>query len=293
MTIGIVGAGPVAQAMGYLLRKGGQPVVAISSRNSTHASDAARFIGGVRSVPVNDLPHLASHILIATSDIAIPLVATQLAELQWSGTVLHFSGGAGLPVLNPLRGNGSSGGVLHPLQTITSREQGLTALRGICFALAGDSEAVAFARELVATLEGRALDIAAERLSTYHAGAVMASNALTACLDAAVSLLGQAGVDRKTALEALEPLSRTALENAFRIGPEAALTGPVARGDIATIRAHLTNIGGQPSPATDLYKYIGTYLVDLARRRGGDPASLDTLAELFDGLMSTGSSDGQ
>ena len=141
------------------------------------------------------------------------------------------------------RTEGVACGMLHPLQTIMTPEQGVSSLADATFGLVGrrrgDPE---WADEIVEMVTGRAaarsLRIDADRLSYYHAGAVMASNALMAVLDAAMILLAHAGVERDDALRAIGPLARTSLQNALASGPQAALTGPVVRGDAATVAAH-------------------------------------------------------
>ena len=134
--------------------------------------------------------------------------------------------------------------MLHPLQTIVSADQGVKSLADATFGVSGDRDAIRWADEIVEIVRrvtggrGRSLYIDADRLSYYHAGAVMASNALVAALDAAVILLAHAGIEREAALRAVGPLARTTLDNALESGPQAALTGPIVRGDAATVAAH-------------------------------------------------------
>ena len=96
----------------------------------------------------------------------------------------------------------------------------------------------------------------------------MAGNAVVAAIDAAVVLLGAAGVDRNTALQAIHPLCLTSAQNALDIGPEAALTGPVQRGDAETIRAHTAALADSPAYVADFYRASGHALLAIARRRG-------------------------
>ena len=96
----------------------------------------------------------------------------------------------------------------------------------------------------------------------------MAGNAVVAAIDAAVVLLGAAGVDRNAALQAIRPLCLTSAQNALEIGPEAALTGPVQRGDAETIRVHTAALADSPAYVADLYRASGHALLEIARRRG-------------------------
>ena len=154
------------------------------------------------------------------------------------GIALHTSGAHGPMLLDALAVRGVSCGVLHPLQTIADAERGVAALRGASFGIGGADAAVEWAEEVVAAAGGVALRIRDTGFASYHAGAVMAGNAVVAAIDAAVVLLGAAGVDRRAALQAIRPLCLTSAQNALDIGPEAALTGPVQRGDADTIRTH-------------------------------------------------------
>ena len=122
--------------------------------------------------------------------------------------------------------------------------------------------------------DGRSLHIDADRSSYYHAGAVMASNALMAVLDAAMILMAHAGVGRDAALRAIGPLARTSLQNALASGPQAALTGPVARGDAATVAAHTEALRSVEPTVAKLYEASAMHLLQLARQRGLSDASV-------------------
>jgi predicted short-subunit dehydrogenase-like oxidoreductase (DUF2520 family) len=288
--VAIVGAGAVAQALGHLLAAGGEPVVALASRTRERAEQAARFIGAGRAsgapvqvVSVAELPRLASRVLIAVSDRAVEQVAAELVTGGMrSGAALHTCGAKGPDALNALRNAGVACGVLHPLQTIVTPEQGVASLAGATFGMSGDAEALEWGGEiarLVGGPHGRSIRIDADRLSYYHAGAVMASNALVAVMDAAILLLAQAGIERDDALRALAPLAQTSLGNALRSGPEAALTGPVVRGDAATVAAHLHAVRHSGPTVAGLYKAAAAHLLLLAERRGLPEASVRALEE--------------
>jgi predicted short-subunit dehydrogenase-like oxidoreductase (DUF2520 family) len=266
----IVGTGRVAQALGRLLAEGGLTPVAVAGRTREHAHRAAAFIApGIAPAVISDVPALADHVLIAVADDAIAAVAEELAANGMRGGIaLHTSGAHSPQSLNALAVHGVACGVLHPLQTAADPDRGVTALRGASFGIGGDPAAVEWAGQLVAAAGGTPLRIREKGFASYHAGAVMASNAVIAAIDAAVVLLGSAGIERRAALQALRPLCLTSAQNAFEMGPEAALTGPVQRGDAETIRAHIAALAGCPRPVADLYRASARALVDIARRRG-------------------------
>ena len=288
--VAIAGAGAVAQALGRLMAEGGEPIVALASRSPARAEDAARFITraapSIQVVGYSELPRLATRVLIAVSDQGIEPVADALtAAGMRSGVALHTCGARGPGALGALRAAGVACGMLHPLQTVMSAEQGVDSFADVTFGLSGDREAIAWAGEIVEMVtggRGESLQIEADRLSYYHAGAVMASNALVAALDAAVVLLARAGVERVAALRAVGPLARTSLDNALGRGPEAALTGPIVRGDAATVAAHREALRDVDPTVAMLYEATARQLLQLARRRGLPEARLRAVELVLD-----------
>jgi len=265
--IGIAGAGRVAQALGRLLSTRGEPVAFVASRTMEHARVAAAFMGpSVKAVSYSELAQHAPRILIAVSDSALETVASTLGVR--SGIVLHTCGNAGPEALRALGERGISRGAIHPLQTIADPETGSRALDGAAFAISGDAPAVAWAEQIARVANGRILRIPADRRPLYHAAAVMASNYITALVSAAQTLLIAADVDPDEALEALGPLARASLDNALRKGPVAALTGPIERGDVATISSHLAAIEDMRDPIPILYRAAGLETLQLARKKG-------------------------
>lgn len=302
----IVGTGRVAQAFGRLMAEAGLPPVAVAGRTADHAQRAAAFIersgppdrlrqgsgaqaGGhnaaaVMPVLIRDVPALADHVLIAVADDAIEAVAEELAGGgMHAGVALHTSGAHSPQSLSALAAHGVSCGVLHPLQTVADPDRGVIALRGASFGIGGDAAAIEWAGQLVAAADGTPLRIREKGFASYHAGAVMAGNAVIAAIDAAVALLSAAGIDRPAALQALRPLCLTSAQNAFDMGPEAALTGPVQRGDAETIRAHVAALAACPRPVADLYRASARALVDIARRRGLPQASALAVERAIEG----------
>lgn len=281
--IGIVGAGAVATALGGRLHAAGAPVVALASRTLPAARRAAAAIGpSVQVVSCTALPHHVQRVIVAVTDDGIGPVAATLATAGMRGIVLHTSGARGLAPCEPLRAVGVACGMLHPLQTVVPRERGATSFSGVAFGVAGDGPACGWARALVGQLGAEVLELCADDLAAYHAGAVMASNALTAAIDAALALLVQAGIERDAALRALGPLCRASIENALELGPAGALTGPVVRGDASTIAAHLNALGRAPGSVEALYRATGRHLLSLARERQLPPAAARSIGRLLE-----------
>jgi predicted short-subunit dehydrogenase-like oxidoreductase (DUF2520 family) len=171
--------------------------------------------------------------------------------------------------------------VLHPLQTVATPDQGVRALPGSAFAVVGSGEAAAWAAEIVALLKGCALEIRPEQQPLYHAAAVMASNYIVALVDAAVILMGEAGIGRDTALRALAPLVTASSANVVALAPEAALTGPIERRDRETVGAHLSALEQAPRTVSELYRSAARHTVELARRKNPD-ADYSALERMLD-----------
>jgi predicted short-subunit dehydrogenase-like oxidoreductase (DUF2520 family) len=276
LPIGIVGPGRLGQALGKLLYGLGQPVVAIAGRDVSRTRAAAEFIGSgsrgnVQAVDCSKLPGMASRILIAVPDDALPTVARELASApEPAGVALHTCGSRGPEALVFLQERGTVCGTFHPLQTVATPEQGVADLPGSYFGITAASDGRDWALEICELLGGHALDIPAGSRPLYHAGAVMASNYIVTMIDAAAMLFEQAGVDRAEALKALAPLIRASVSNTLAAGPAQALTGPIERGDEQTVAAHLRALRAAPESLRDLYCSAGLHTVELARRKSPD-----------------------
>jgi len=262
--VGIIGAGRAGVALAVALRRSRVPVLGVHGRRSRDAPPGIVLTAGPRA------PWLAEAevVLLAVGDGAIaPLVADLAAVgLRAGAVVLHLSGALSSDVLAPLSEAGAAVGSMHPLMTVAAEpERAARHFRGAAFVLEGEFEAVRVADRLVRALGGVPLMIAPEAKAVYHAGAVFASNYLVAVLEAAERCLERAGMSRQTAREALLPLARATLENVAAVGPEAALTGPLARGDADTVRAHRSAL--KPDDRR-LYDALAQATLALAKAKG-------------------------
>ena len=284
--IGIAGAGRLGPALGRLLREAGETVAAIADLDPARAAAGAAFIGAeVRAVPVSELPERAPRLLIAVSDEAIRPVAEELASPSLAGGIaLHTCGAVGVEVLAPLAERGVSCGVLHPLQTIPAAERGVEALRGIAYGVTAEGAAREWAAGIARLAGGRVLEVPAAARALYHAAAVTACNYVVALLDAAAGMLEAADIGREEGLRALRPMVESTVRNVFDAGPEAALTGPIRRGDARTVERHLRALarcgvsGGREQHWERLYRAAGLQALELARRAGLDEAAAQALA---------------
>ncbi|HUF67523.1 MAG TPA: Rossmann-like and DUF2520 domain-containing protein [Longimicrobiales bacterium] len=287
-TIVIQGPGRMGLALGAALRRSGEvqrvlfqgrsmdpPPHPIFERSPSGAP-GAEYRAGVLPPPGD-----AVALIIAVPDSALGEVAWDLAN---SGppppgcSALHLSGALSTDVLSPLHAAGYSVGSLHPMQTVADPWLSADRLTGIAFAIAGEPAAARVAHQLVNALNGMPLVIAATQRPVYHAAAVTASNYLVAVLASASRLLHAAGVPADQTLPALLPLVRGTLDNLEQLGVPAALTGPIARGDMDTVRLHLARLS--PDDHT-LYCALGREVLRLARQAGLDGQKADEMANLL------------
>jgi len=224
LRIGIVGPGRLGRSLGSLLADAGHEV-------TLHG----------RGSPPGD----ADVVLLTVPDGAVADVARALSP---GPVVLHCAGALDTDVLAPHRRRGS----FHPLMTFPGPEVALPDPRGVPVALAGTDEARSRGRELADALGMRAFEVPGDR-RLYHAAAVMAGNLVTVLMDEAASVLARAGVDRATAFEVLRPLAERSVANAHH-GLRRALTGPIARGDDATLAGHRLALSAHHPVALALYE---------------------------------------
>jgi predicted short-subunit dehydrogenase-like oxidoreductase (DUF2520 family) len=202
-------------------------------------------------------------ILLAVPDGVVDQVVGVLADseqLTTDHTVLHLSGILGLDSLEPLGVQGCAVGSLHPLQSLADPATSPDRLAGAAAAIDGDDRAAAVARELALAAGLRPLRIPSDARSLYHAAAVFASNYVVVLSGIARRLLQSAGTSRRDSWEALKPLLLGTVENLSRQDPESALTGPVVRGDAATIRQHLEAL---PAADAELYRALARAAIAL------------------------------
>jgi predicted short-subunit dehydrogenase-like oxidoreductase (DUF2520 family) len=217
--------------------------------------------------PRRDGVRAAGLVLLATPDDAVPQIAAELAGERAIGplqVVLHLSGVLDRRARGPLAASGAGLGSFHPLQTIVDPSSAADRLAGCYVGIEGDDRAVAMGKRLAGYLRMRPVELAPDRKATYHAGAVFAANYTIALAGIAERLARSAGVPPEVAGQLYRPLMQGAVSN-LELGPAAALTGPIRRGDVATIRAHLAAL--EPADR-QLYRTLGLAALRLAREAG-------------------------
>lgn len=267
--ISIIGAGRLGRSLGRCLREQGWKICAVVAQSTGNARRAARSIGaghahGLVSANVFSAPVL----LLAVPESAITCVVNRLASFGAENlrhkVVLHTSGAFSSQLLAPLRTLGAAVGSIHPLQTFSGI--GIPSLDGRMFVVEGDPAATRVARAMTRALGGHPVQLSASNKPLYHAAAVISAGQVLALEETAIRIFVSLGVKRREALKALLPLTRQVLENLERVGPRAAWTGPLARGDYSVIAMHEGALLPLPVEYLDAYRAVNRLAVRVLAR---------------------------
>lgn len=269
MDVAVVGAGRVGTALAVRLRDSGHRIVAVSGREAT-VERAARYLPGVAVVSREEAARGAEVVLIGTPDSAIQETCRALAEAGAVGdgrAIAHLSGATSLDALASARSLGATVLSIHPLQTFPDVEAALARMQGAGVAVTAVSKAgYALGERLASDVGGRPFRLADDVKPLYHAAAVFASNYVVAVTALAGELFETAGLVDPIALAM--PLERATLDNIAAMGAGAALTGPVVRGDAATVRRNLEGLARHAPHAVAAYVVLAEVALAVAGRAG-------------------------
>ena len=266
--IGFIGAGTVGTALAVRLNSKGYPVVAVSSRTKTSAQRLAEAVSGCRVChgpqEVADIAQLA---FITTPDDAIAQVAQQV---RWYAgqSVVHCSGADSIDILEPARECGAHVGGFHPLQTFASVAHAIENIPGSTFAIEAEEPLFSILTEMASTLGGNWVRLDSGDKVLYHAAAVVACNYFVTLVKLATDLWQTFGVSAEQATRALLPLLRGTLNNIDNVGLPHCLTGPIARGDIGTIKKHLAALERAAPDVLSTYRELGLQTIPIALAKG-------------------------
>lgn len=265
-TVAIIGAGKVGSVLAKALYRQGYELVGISSRTLESASQLAEEFAIGATTKAADITLHADMILIATPDRCIGQVVEELVKdggVRAGQFLFHTSGGVGVEVLNPARHLGVYTGSIHPLQSFADRQ---CSVADIYFALGGDEKAIGLAEEIVGTFGGKSFIISDKDRPLYHGAACIVSNYFVSLMHWATQIYTGFGLSPQQAAAALMPLVQGTVTNIQHLGPTAALTGPISRGDVSTIAAHLAGFNNENEKK--LYAELGRYTIGVALEKG-------------------------
>jgi len=280
--IGFIGAGTVGTALAVRLREKGYPVIAVASRTRASAERLAGMVDGCQVHHSGQaVADVAEMVFVTTPDDAIAGVA---AQVTWhpGQSVIHCSGAESLDILEPVTKAGAQAGAFHPLQTLASVDHARENIPGSSFALEAEEPLLGTLKDMVNALQGWWLELRPGDKVLYHAAAVMACNYLVTLVKLATDLWQTFGVSTKEATQALLPLLQGTVNNLGNVGLPNCLTGPIARGDLGTIRKHITALEAKAPGLLTAYRELGRQTVPIALAKGRiDDPRAEELLELL------------
>ena len=253
LRVGVVGAGRVGAVLAARLHASGHRVVAVAGESDASRARIADLLPGLQPQRPSAVARDCDLLLLTVPDDMLPNVVRVLADsgaLHAGQLVAHTSGRHGLAVLEPARAVGARPLALHPALTFTGTRLDLDRLTGCVVGLTCGPAEREVAEALVADLGARATWVPEEMRTLYHAGLAHGANHLVTLVTEAMEMLAAAGVDDPAGT--LRPLLGAALDNALAHG-DAALTGPIVRGDVGTVAAHLADLRTSAPQATTSY----------------------------------------
>ena len=255
-TISIVGAGRVGRALGKRLRERGWRIGAVVTRSRATALAAVRAIGGGTAFSrITGDALEADVILLGTPDDVMRAAVRSLAEIGGSKckgkVILHTSATLDRTALAPIARLGAATGSLHPMQAFGGKV--IPKLSEVVFAIEGDRKARRVAQSIARSLGGITVAIDTGDKPIYHAAAVLAAGSAYPLIETGVQMLLRIGFTRRSAMQTLLPLIHQILDNIERIGPRAAWTGPLSRGDYGIVARHASALRGYPREFRESY----------------------------------------
>lgn len=275
----IVGAGKVGTALAMGLSGAGLTLAGLWTRTPERARQVTKVLGlECAHGALPDAISRARTIIISVVDPVVQAVAGALLDggLLRGGTIMLHCGGsrpaaqalANIVSLMPV-------GTFHPLLAVASPEQGSRTLAGAHVAVEGDPQAVAISRELAQALGAHPFQVPAEKMTLYHVAAVLASNHVITFWQAARRLMMQVGLSHEASLEVLLPLLRSTVENTASLGLPEALTGPIRRGDAATVKEHLDALRDSEGELKVLYQVASRAALEMVQELADSPGEED------------------
>lgn len=263
----IVGLGKVGTAVGYLLKSAGYEIAAVFDPQPDAVEKHITYTGGRQAKSAAEAASYADAVLITVSDDLIATVCRTIVQeggVKAGSKVVHMSGAGGLDLLSAAREFGCPVASIHPIQSFADVDGAIANIPGSTFGVTAEDEIRDWAVALVKDLKGIPLFITEKDKPLYHAAACMASNYLTTLIHTVETIYHHFGLDSKQAVNAFWPLINGTLKNIEAQGTVQALTGPIARGDVETIRKHVRSLQSELPDLLEAYCIMGELTVGIA-----------------------------
>lgn len=265
MIAGFIGAGKVGFSLGKYFAECGVPISGYYSQNAESARKAAEFTGTNYYGNLESITKDSDTLFITVPDDSIGEVWKQMRNLPIKNkNICHCSGSVSSTVFFDAAEKGAYRYSIHPLYAISDKYNSYANLKEAVFSIEGSNERMADIMEIFAMTGNHAVTIEPEKKKLYHCAAVMASNHIVALAALSTKMLEDCGFPPEAAEKALAPLITGNAESVGRLGAKKALTGPVERGDCATVENHLKILNEE---TREIYRMLSRVLVDVAEEK--------------------------
>ncbi len=276
MEIGIIGAGRVGGALAIALSEKNFPVC-LANRHKESA-DFIASVSKARSISIEDAAR-CEVVLLTVTDSAIKSVAKQIADfVSKEQVVIHTSGALSSKEISFLNARVGS---LHPLKSFANPEDAAKSLKGTIFTFEGSKKAEEAAKKIVSIVNGRFIKINPNDKVLYHLAAVLTANYTVTLFSLSQEILTSIGFLDEDAKESLLTLVKGVVRNIEKNGVDNALTGPILRGDVETIRMHLNAI--KDKTLKDIYIFLAFATLKIAERRGLNKEKIKAIRKVLNG----------
>ena len=289
--INVIGAGKLGRTLTHLwFNQGVFEIGDVMNRSLQSTAAAIVFIGAGRAVEnINSMQH-ADVYLLSVPDDAIANCAQRLLEsgiVKQESIIFHCSGALPSTVLMPAELSKELSNIhfasVHPMRSFADLMNATENFAGTFCAIEGDSKAVQTLTDAFEKIGAQMFSVNAQNKTLYHAACCITSNYLTALMDFALQCFKQSGVQGDQAMRIMQPLAQGTLDNIFSLGPVGALTGPIERGDLETVRRQLECVVQWDAQAGEFYRLLSNAALELSRHKGSaSEVSLAQLTELLE-----------
>jgi predicted short-subunit dehydrogenase-like oxidoreductase (DUF2520 family) len=269
-TLNLIGAGHVGRVLGRLFAQHGVlNIQQVLTRSPASAQQAVDFIGAGSAVAgYAQLQAAAVHVLAVGDDQIAPACEALARAVPLQGSIVfHCSGALASDRLQAARDAGALVASVHPIRSFADPAAVAAQFSGTFCGIEGDAGALAVLTPALQAIGAQPVPIKAEAKTVYHAAAVFASNYLVTVLDAALRAYQAAGIPEPVARQLAQPLATESMSNVFRLGAAAALSGPIARGDLATVARQQQAVTEWDEASGALYQALVAPTTELAARK--------------------------
>lgn len=283
--VAILGLGKVGTAVGFLLRQARYKIVAVAGRSKASLTHGIVYTGGKPYLKFSEAALAADCIIITTPDDAIADVCKKISDegaVRPGAKVIHMSGAGGLDLLDSAKDAGAHVACIHPLQSFADVDSAIRNIPGSTFGITSEDTIKQWSVQMVRDLGGVPFFISDADKPLYHAAACIASNYLTTLIYMVEEIYQSIGLSREDAVRAVWPLVAGTIANIQSKGTAPALTGPVARGDVGTIRKHSDALRQKLPSLLQAYSALGILTCDLGLKK--KTLSIETARLIKDSL---------